>query len=39
MTKTNAAPSTMMIANYDWMWNRSHPGLAVMYDFTGEGVS
>jgi hypothetical protein len=38
MNKPNATPATMMIANYDWMWNRSHPALGLMYDFTGDGV-
>ncbi len=38
MSKPNATPVTMAIMNYDWMWNRSHPGLGLMYDFTGDGV-
>jgi len=37
-TGNNATPLDMMVANYDWMWNRSHPALGLMYDFTGDGV-
>jgi hypothetical protein len=38
MSKSNVVPSDMAVANYDWMWNRAHPGLGLMYDFTGDGV-
>jgi hypothetical protein len=38
LSKSNAVPTDMMVVNYDWMWNRAHPGLGLMYDFTGDGV-
>ena len=38
MSKSNVTPTSMMVANYDWMWNRAHPGLGLMYDFTGDGM-
>ncbi|MBK9098344.1 MAG: T9SS type A sorting domain-containing protein [bacterium] len=38
MYRPNLVPTDMAVANYDWMWNRAHPGIGLMYDFTGDGV-